>query len=123
MSAIRAVPGPGGRGLLILNVVVTVAIRAGGLKAIEVGLGLLQRPAGHFQSARVQTQGAKVGQLSFMHGCNDWGGLMMEENVVSQAGTVHHVQIEEMRQLSAELGLELKKRNVFYEIVEEAVGA
>ena len=65
------------------------------------------------------TQGAKVGQLSFLHGCNDWGGLMMEENVVSQAGTVHHVQIEEMRTLSAELGLELKKRNFFYEIIEE----
>ncbi len=65
------------------------------------------------------TQGAKVGQLSFLHGCNDWGGLMMEENVVSQAGTVHHVQIEEMRTLSAELGLTLKKRNFFYEIIEE----
>ena len=65
------------------------------------------------------TQGAKVGQLSFLHGCNDWGGLMMEENVVSQAGTVHDVKVEEMRSLSAELGLELKKRNFFYEIIEE----
>ena len=63
------------------------------------------------------TQGAKVGQMSFLYGVNDWGGLMMEENVVSQAGTVHHVQIEEMRRLSAELGLELKKRNFYYEVV------
>ena len=65
------------------------------------------------------TQGAKVGQLSFMHGCNDWGGLMMEENVVSQAGTVHDVKIDEMRRLSAELGLELKQRNFYYEIAAE----
>ncbi len=65
------------------------------------------------------TQGAKVGQLSFLHGCNDWGGLMMEENVVSQAGTVHHVQVDQMRVLTAELGLDLKKRNFFYEVIEE----
>ena len=64
------------------------------------------------------TQGAKVGQLSFLYGCNDWGGLMMEENVVSQAGTVHHVQIGEMQRLSAELGLELRKRNFFYELID-----
>jgi len=64
------------------------------------------------------TQGSKVGQLSFLHGCNDWGGFMMEENVVSQAGTVHHVQIEEMRRLSAELGLTLRKRNFFYQLID-----
>lgn len=66
------------------------------------------------------TQGAKIGQLSFLHGCNDWGGLMMEENVVSQAGTVHNVQIEEMRRLSAELGLTLRKRNFFYQVISES---
>jgi len=64
------------------------------------------------------TQGAKVGQMSFLYGCNDWGGLMLEENVVSQAGTVHHVQKEEMRRLSAELGLTLRQRNFFYELVD-----
>jgi len=66
------------------------------------------------------TQGSKVGQLSFLHGCNDWGGFMMEENVVSQAGTVHHVQVEEMRRLSAELGLTLRKRNFFYQLIDGA---
>ena len=64
------------------------------------------------------TQGAKAGQMSFLYGCNDWGGLMMEENVVSQAGTVHEVQIEEMRRLSAELGLTLRKRNFFYQLID-----
>jgi len=38
--------------------------------------------------------------------------------VVSQAGTVHHVQIDEMKRLSSELGLELRKRNFFYELID-----
>ncbi|MCY3023956.1 MAG: dehypoxanthine futalosine cyclase [Planctomycetota bacterium] len=63
------------------------------------------------------TQGAKVGQLSFLYGCNDWGGLMMEENVVSEAGTRHEVQVEELRRLSSELGLTLRKRDYFYRLV------
>ena len=65
------------------------------------------------------TQGAKIGQLSFLYGCNDWGGLMMEENVVSQAGTVHDVQIEQMKALSADIGLTLRKRNFFYQLIDE----
>jgi cyclic dehypoxanthinyl futalosine synthase len=65
------------------------------------------------------TQGAQIGQLSFLYGCNDWGGLMMEENVVSQAGTVHHVQIDQMQRLSAEIGLTLRKRNFFYKLIDE----
>ena len=63
------------------------------------------------------TQGAKIGQISFLYGCNDWGGLMMEENVVRQAGTVHQVRIEELRRLSAELGLSLRQRDYFYRLV------
>jgi len=69
------------------------------------------------------TQGSKIGQLSFLYGSNDWGGLMMEENVVSQAGTVFHVQIDEMRRLSAELGLTLRKRNFFYKLLDGPVVA
>ncbi|MCK6474953.1 MAG: dehypoxanthine futalosine cyclase [Planctomycetes bacterium] len=69
------------------------------------------------------TQGAKVGQMSFLYGCNDWGGLMMEENVVSQAGTVHHVQIDQMRALSEELGLTLRQRNFHYELIDAAPAA
>jgi cyclic dehypoxanthinyl futalosine synthase len=69
------------------------------------------------------TQGAKIGQLSFLYGVNDWGGLMMEENVVSQAGTVFNVQIEEMRRLSAELGLTLRKRNFHYQLIDEPQAA
>jgi cyclic dehypoxanthinyl futalosine synthase len=64
------------------------------------------------------TQGAKIGQLSFLYGCNDWGGLTMEENVVRQAGTVHQVQAVELRRLSAELGLTLRQRDYYYRLVD-----
>lgn len=64
------------------------------------------------------TQGAKVGQLSFLFGANDWGGLMMEENVVSRAGTVHRTAVEELRRLSDELGLHLRKRDFFYHLID-----
>ena len=59
------------------------------------------------------TQGAKIGQLSFLYGCNDWGGLTLEENVVRQAGTVHQVQTAELRRLSAELGLTLAELDLY----------
>ena len=35
------------------------------------------------------TQGEKIGQLALLFGANDMGSLMIEENVVAQAGTVH----------------------------------
>ena len=37
------------------------------------------------------TQGLKIGQLALVFGANDMGSLMIEENVVSEAGTVHHL--------------------------------
>ena len=68
------------------------------------------------------TQGAKIGQLSFLYGCNDWGGLTLEENVVRQAGTVHQVQTAELRRLSAELGLALRQRDYFYRLIDTTTG-
>ena len=43
------------------------------------------------------TQGLKVGQLALLFGANDMGSLMIEENVVAAAGTVHHLTLEEIR--------------------------
>jgi len=39
---------------------------------------------------------------------------MMEENVLSQAGTVYQTAVEELRGLTKELGLELRRRDFFY---------
>ena len=67
------------------------------------------------------TQGLKVGQLAMLHGANDMGSLMIEENVVAQAGTVHYLTLDDIRGAIAELGYEPRQRNVFYELVDKEV--
>ena len=46
------------------------------------------------------TQGLKVGQLAMLFGANDMGSLMIEENVVAEAGTVHYLTLAQIRDLS-----------------------
>jgi cyclic dehypoxanthinyl futalosine synthase len=65
------------------------------------------------------TQGREIGQLALLFGANDMGSLMMEENVVSAAGTVHHLTLTEMKSAISELGWIPRRRNVFYELFEE----
>jgi len=65
------------------------------------------------------TQGREIGQLALLFGANDMGSLMIEENVVSAAGTVHHLTLDEMRSAISELGWIPRRRNVFYELFEE----
>ncbi len=65
------------------------------------------------------TQGLKIGQMGLLHGANDMGSLMLEENVVSQAGTVHHLSLEQIRGAIADLGYQPRQRNVFYELVDD----
>jgi cyclic dehypoxanthinyl futalosine synthase len=66
------------------------------------------------------TQGLKIGQIALIYGANDMGSLMIEENVVAAAGTVHYLTLEEMRGAISELGYTPRRRNVFYELVDEA---
>jgi len=65
------------------------------------------------------TQGREIGQLALLFGANDMGSLMLEENVVSAAGTVHHLTLAEMRSAISELGWTPRRRNVFYELHED----
>ena len=65
------------------------------------------------------TQGRDIGQLALLFGANDMGSLMLEENVVSAAGTVHHLTLDQMRLAISELGWEPRRRNVFYELVDD----
>ena len=58
------------------------------------------------------------GGLNF--GANDFGSLMMEENVVSSAGTSFRLSLEEMRRLIREAGYEARQRNNRYELVGPA---
>jgi cyclic dehypoxanthinyl futalosine synthase len=64
------------------------------------------------------TQGLKIGQLGLLFGANDMGSLMIEENVVAEAGTVHYLTLEQIRDAISELGYVPRQRNVFYELVD-----
>jgi cyclic dehypoxanthinyl futalosine synthase len=64
------------------------------------------------------TQGPKIGQLALYFGANDMGSLMIEENVVSSAGTVHHLSLEQIRRAIREAGYIPRQRNVFYEYID-----
>ncbi|MDG1872393.1 MAG: cyclic dehypoxanthinyl futalosine synthase [Mariniblastus sp.] len=64
------------------------------------------------------TQGLKVGQLSLAYGANDMGSLMIEENVVAEAGTVHYLTLDQMRGAISELGYTPRQRNVHYELFD-----
>ena len=64
------------------------------------------------------TQGLKIGQLALLYGANDMGSLMIEENVVAAAGTVHYLTLDEIKDAIRELGYEPRRRNVFYELVD-----
>jgi cyclic dehypoxanthinyl futalosine synthase len=66
------------------------------------------------------TQGLKIGQLALLYGANDMGSLMIEENVVAEAGTVHHLSLDEIRGAIAELGFTPRQRNVRYELLDPA---
>jgi cyclic dehypoxanthinyl futalosine synthase len=67
------------------------------------------------------TQGEKVGQMALLFGANDMGSLMIEENVVSQAGTVHHLTVDGIRRGRENVGYIPRQRNVFYEYIDQAV--
>jgi cyclic dehypoxanthinyl futalosine synthase len=64
------------------------------------------------------TQGLKTGQMGLCFGANDMGSLMIEENVVSSAGTVHHLTLEQIRSAIREIGFEPRQRNVFYQLID-----
>ncbi len=64
------------------------------------------------------TQGGKIGQLGLRYGANDMGSLMLEENVVSSAGTVHHLTLGEIRSCIEECGFVPRQRNVFYQLID-----
>jgi cyclic dehypoxanthinyl futalosine synthase len=58
-----------------------------------------------------------VGQLAMLFGANDMGSLMIEENVVAEAGTVHYLSLDQIREAIEELGFEPRQRDVFYNLV------
>ncbi len=60
------------------------------------------------------TQGLEIGQVALKYGANDLGSIMIEENVVSQAGTTFRMTVDDMRRLIEELGYEAHQRDNWY---------
>ncbi len=69
------------------------------------------------------TQGEKIGGLALHFGANDMGSLMIEENVVAEAGTVHHLTLETIKRLIRDAGYIPRQRNVFYEYIDSVDSA
>jgi cyclic dehypoxanthinyl futalosine synthase len=63
------------------------------------------------------TQGLEIGQVALKYGANDLGSIMIEENVVSQAGTTFRMTVADMRRLIRDLGYEPHQRNNWYQLL------
>ncbi|SDN26420.1 de-hypoxanthine futalosine cyclase [Paenibacillus sp. yr247] len=68
----------------------------------------------NFQSSWV-TMGPEIGKLTLSYGCNDFGSTMIEENVVSAAGTTHKVNVTSTLQIIREAGKIPAQRNTKYQ--------
>ncbi|HYG36128.1 MAG TPA: cyclic dehypoxanthinyl futalosine synthase [Clostridia bacterium] len=63
------------------------------------------------------TQGPEIGQVALKYGANDLGSIMIEENVVSQAGATFRMTVPDMHRLISELGYEPRQRDNWYQLV------
>jgi cyclic dehypoxanthinyl futalosine synthase len=61
--------------------------------------------------------GLKIGQTALRFGCNDFGSLMIEENVVSAANTTHRTTTEEIERLVQDAGFTVARRRQDYTIL------
>jgi len=63
------------------------------------------------------TQGPRIGQIALKYGANDFGSVMMEENVVSSAGTSYRLNSETIEELIRVAGYEPRRRDNWYRLV------
>jgi len=71
----------------------------------------------HIQSSWV-TQGMKIGQVALDFGADDLGSVMIEENVVSAAGTTHRTSTAELVRLIKAMGKTPVQRDTLYREVK-----
>ena len=69
------------------------------------------------------TMGPKVGQLALFFGANDMGSVMMEENVVSAAGTTYKLNEREICRLIRDAGWVPAQRDQYYNVLRRHDGA
>ena len=63
------------------------------------------------------TQGPDIGQIALKYGANDLGSIMIEENVVSAAGTTFRMGTDDMQRVITDLGQEPHQRDNWYRLV------
>lgn len=63
------------------------------------------------------TQGPRIGQVALRYGANDFGSVMMEENVVSSAGTTFKLGSNDIERLIREAGYEPHRRSTWYQLL------
>ena len=63
------------------------------------------------------TQGQEIGQVALKFGANDLGSIMIEENVVSQAGTTFRMTAADMHRLIKDIGYEPHQRDNWYRLL------
>jgi cyclic dehypoxanthinyl futalosine synthase len=63
------------------------------------------------------TQGPEIGQVALKFGANYLGSIMIEENVVSQAGTTFRMTVADMQRLIRDLGYEPHQRDNWYRLL------
>jgi cyclic dehypoxanthinyl futalosine synthase len=68
------------------------------------------------------TMGPKVGQLALLFGANDMGSVMMEENVVSAAGTTYKLSEREICRLIRDSGWVPAQRDQYYHVLKRHDG-
>ncbi len=68
------------------------------------------------------TMGPKVGQLALFFGANDMGSVMMEENVVSAAGTTYKLEEREICRLIRDAGWTPAQRDQYYNVLKRHEG-
>lgn len=65
----------------------------------------------------ILTQGPKIAQTALKYGADDFGSIMIEENVVSAAGNKFILNEEEFQRIIADAGFEPHRRNTRYELI------
>jgi cyclic dehypoxanthinyl futalosine synthase len=67
----------------------------------------------------ILTQGPKIAQAGLKYGANDFGSVMIEENVVSAAGNKFILNSTEFERLIKDAGYTPRRRNTRYELISE----
>lgn len=88
------------------------------LKLLAVSRIILNNYIKNIQVSSV-TQGTKIAQIGLFYGANDFGGTMIEENVVRSAGVpFHRLSVKEIVRIVSKTGRPVAKRDTLYNILE-----